>query len=36
MDPGRMWHYVEGIQNSSPIWTKHAIRILPVPSSLVA
>jgi predicted oxidoreductase len=30
----RMWHYVEGIKNWSPIWTKHAIRILPGPSSL--
>ncbi len=30
----RMWHYVEGIHNWAPIWTKHAIRILPGPSSL--
>lgn len=30
----RMWHYVEGIQNWDPIWPKHAIRILPGPSSL--
>ena len=30
----RMWHYVEGIKNWSPIWTNHAIRILPGPSSL--
>ncbi len=30
----RMWHYVEGIRNHSPIWTKHGIRILPGPSSL--
>src|SRR6201995_894048 len=30
----RMWHYVEGIRNWNPIWTKHAIRILPGPSSL--
>jgi uncharacterized protein len=30
----RMWHYVEGIKNFSPIWTDHAIRILPGPSSL--
>jgi FAD binding domain-containing protein len=29
----RMWHYVEGIKNWSPIWTAHAIRILPGPSS---
>jgi len=30
----RMWHYVEGIQNWSPIWPRHGIRILPGPSSL--
>ena len=30
----RMWHYVEGIRNWNPIWTNHAIRILPGPSSL--
>lgn len=30
----RMWHYVEGIKNHTPIWTDHAIRILPGPSSL--
>jgi uncharacterized protein len=30
----RMWHYVEGIENWDPIWPKHAIRILPGPSSL--
>jgi uncharacterized protein len=30
----RMWHYVEGIKNWNPIWTDHAIRILPGPSSL--
>lgn len=30
----RMWHYVEGIRNWDPIWTDHAIRILPGPSSL--
>lgn len=30
----RMWHYVEGIHNWSPIWPHHAIRILPGPSSL--
>ncbi len=30
----RMWHYVEGIKNWSPIWTNHGIRILPGPSSL--
>ena len=30
----RMWHYVEGIQNWDPIWPRHAIRILPGPSSM--
>ncbi|RII18813.1 KsdD-like steroid dehydrogenase [Streptomyces sp. YIM 130001] len=30
----RMWHYTEGIENWNPIWAKHAIRILPGPSSL--
>ncbi|MER8777577.1 FAD-binding dehydrogenase [Mesorhizobium sp. M0977] len=30
----RMWHYVEGVRNWAPIWTDHAIRILPGPSSL--
>ncbi len=30
----RMWHYVEGIQNHSPVWADHGIRILPGPSSL--
>lgn len=30
----RMWHYTEGIQNHSPIWNKHGIRIIPGPSSL--
>jgi uncharacterized protein len=30
----RMWHYVEGIRNWNPIWTDHAIRILPGPSAL--
>ncbi|MBW7974607.1 FAD-binding dehydrogenase [Bradyrhizobium sp. BR 10289] len=30
----RMWHYVEGIQNWSPIWPHHGIRILPGPSSM--
>ncbi|AIF46752.1 FAD-binding dehydrogenase [Dyella japonica] len=29
----RMWHYVEGIENWNPIWPRHAIRILPGPSS---
>src|SRR5690554_1659111 len=30
----RMWHYVEGIQNYSPVWARHGIRILPGPSSI--
>lgn len=30
----RMWHYVEGIRNHSPIWARHGIRILPGPSSV--
>jgi len=30
----RMWHYVEGVANWSPIWPAHAIRIIPGPSSL--
>ncbi len=30
----RMWHYVEGIHNWSPIWPNHGIRILPGPSSM--
>jgi hypothetical protein len=30
----RMWHYVEGIENWNPIWTRHGIRILPGPSPL--
>ncbi|ARP73623.1 FAD-binding dehydrogenase [Streptomyces pluripotens] len=30
----RMWHYTEGLQNWSPIWPGHGIRILPGPSSI--
>ncbi|MEO4000755.1 FAD-binding dehydrogenase [Mesorhizobium sp. CAU 1732] len=30
----RMWHYTEGVQNWSPIWPNHGIRILPGPSSM--
>jgi predicted oxidoreductase len=30
----RMWHYVEGVGNWSPIWPQHGIRIIPGPSSL--
>ncbi|UFU07684.1 FAD-binding dehydrogenase [Ruania halotolerans] len=31
---GRMWHYPEGIEMHTPIWSRHGIRILPGPSSL--
>jgi predicted oxidoreductase len=34
INPDRMWHYVEGIQNWAPIWESHGIRILPGPSSV--
>jgi uncharacterized protein len=34
INPDRMWHYTEGIQNWEPIWPLHGIRILPGPSSL--
>jgi uncharacterized protein len=34
INPDRMWHYTEGIENWSPIWPLHGIRILPGPSSL--
>ncbi len=34
INPDRMWHYVEGIQNWKPIWPNHGIRILPGPSSM--
>jgi len=34
INPDRMWHYTEGIENWAPIWDKHGIRILPGPSSL--
>lgn len=30
----RMWHYVEGLPNHSPVWPGHGIRILPGPTSL--
>jgi predicted oxidoreductase len=30
----RMWHYPEGIQNHTPIWSRHGIRILSGPSPL--
>jgi predicted oxidoreductase len=34
INPDRMWHYTEGIQNWDPVWPLHGIRILPGPSSL--
>jgi predicted oxidoreductase len=34
INPDRMWHYMEGIENWAPIWSRHGIRILPGPSSL--
>ena len=34
INPDRMWHYTEGIQNYAPIWSRHGIRILPGPSSM--
>jgi uncharacterized protein len=34
INPDRMWHYVEGIQDWNPIWSRHGIRILPGPSPL--
>jgi predicted oxidoreductase len=34
INPDRMWHYVEGLQNWDPIWENHGIRVLPGPSSL--
>jgi uncharacterized protein len=34
INPDRMWHYTEGIENWNPIWTRHGIRILPGPSPL--
>jgi uncharacterized protein len=30
----RMWHYTEGVENWSPVWPRHGVRILPGPSSL--
>ncbi len=34
INPDRMWHYPEGIENFAPIWPLHAIRILAGPSPL--
>ena len=36
INPDRMWHYTEGIENWNPIWTRHGIRILPRPLAAVA
>ncbi len=30
----RMWHYADGLRNSSPVWPEHGIRVLAGPSSL--
>jgi uncharacterized protein len=34
INPDRMWHYTEGIENWDPVWPLHGIRILPGPSSM--
>jgi uncharacterized protein len=34
INPDRMWHYTEGLENYAPVWSNHGIRILPGPSSL--
>lgn len=34
INPDRMWHYVEGLENWDPVWPNHGIRVLPGPSSL--
>jgi uncharacterized protein len=34
INPDRMWHYPEGINNYAPIWPNHGIRILSGPSPL--
>jgi predicted oxidoreductase len=34
INPDRMWHYTEGIENWDPVWPLHGIRILPGPSSI--
>ncbi|ASN82964.1 FAD-binding dehydrogenase [Deinococcus ficus] len=34
INPDRMWHYTEGLRNWDPVWPRHAIRVLPGPSSL--
>src|SRR3954447_21956302 len=34
INPDRMWHYTEGIENWDPIWRRPGIRVLPGPSPL--
>jgi predicted oxidoreductase len=34
INPDRMWHYTEGIENWNPVWSRHGIRVLPGPSPL--
>ena len=34
INPDRMWHYPEGLQNYAPIWSAHGIRILCGPTPL--
>jgi len=34
INPDRMWHYPEGVDNHAPIWPRHGIRILSGPSPL--
>lgn len=34
INPDRMWHYTEGVDNWNPVWPQHGIRILPGPSSM--
>lgn len=34
INPDRMWHYVEGVHNHSPVWKDHGIRIVPGPSCI--
>lgn len=34
INPDRMWHYPEGVQNYAPVWNRHAIRILAGPSPM--
>ncbi|WP_333617992.1 FAD-binding dehydrogenase [Dietzia sp.] len=30
----RMWNYTEGVRNFAPVWPRHAIRIIPGPSTI--